>query len=93
MEREPTRLSTEELKAMVAAGDAQVVDVRPVGAYNGWRMRDEARGGHIAGARLKLEDMGESSIASVERTIRKNALAILGSSEEGELPAEGRPLS
>ena len=49
--------------------------------------------GHIAGARLKLEDMGESSIASVERTIRQNALAILGSSEEGELPAEGRPLS
>lgn len=28
-----------------------MVDVRPVDAYNGWRLRDEARGGHIPGAR------------------------------------------
>ena len=27
-----------------------VVDVRPLAAYNGWRLRDEARGGHIPGA-------------------------------------------
>jgi thiosulfate/3-mercaptopyruvate sulfurtransferase len=34
-------------------GDSRVtlVDVRPVDAYNGWRQKDEARGGHIAGAR------------------------------------------
>jgi 3-mercaptopyruvate sulfurtransferase SseA len=27
-----------------------VVDVRPMAAYNGWTLRHEARGGHIAGA-------------------------------------------
>jgi 3-mercaptopyruvate sulfurtransferase SseA len=27
-----------------------VVDIRPPGAYNGWRLQDEERGGHIRGA-------------------------------------------
>jgi len=49
--------------------------------------------GHIAGARIDLEDLGESTISSVERVLRQNALGILGSSEKGELPPEGRPLS
>jgi thiosulfate/3-mercaptopyruvate sulfurtransferase len=31
-------------------GDLTVVDVRPVEAYNGWRLRDEPRGGHIESA-------------------------------------------
>ncbi|MFT7487223.1 MAG: nanoRNase/pAp phosphatase (c-di-AMP/oligoRNAs hydrolase) [Candidatus Paceibacteria bacterium] len=48
--------------------------------------------GHIAGARIPLEDMGESSIASVERQLRKHALAILGTSDDG-LPSQGRSLS
>jgi nanoRNase/pAp phosphatase (c-di-AMP/oligoRNAs hydrolase) len=49
--------------------------------------------GHIAGARIKLEDMGESSIHSVERTLRKRALAILGAGDGDELPMKGRKLS
>lgn len=50
--------------------------------------------GHIAGGRVPLEDMGESTIFSIERTLRANALAILGSAEEGEsIPKEGRPLA
>jgi len=49
--------------------------------------------GHIAGARIDLEDLGESTIASVQRKLRQNALGILGSPAEGELPPEGRPLS
>lgn len=48
--------------------------------------------GHIAGARIKLDDLGESTIAQCERKLRKNTIAILGT-EEGELPAEGRPLT
>lgn len=48
--------------------------------------------GHIAGARIPIEDCGKSSVASVERKLRGNALAILGSSEEGSLPPEGAPL-
>ena len=49
--------------------------------------------GHIAGGRIALDDLGESSIKSVERGLRKRALAILGSAEEGALPPEGRPLA
>ena len=49
--------------------------------------------GHIAGARIPLEGMGESLIASVERQLRKQALAILGNAGEDELPAQGRRLS
>jgi nanoRNase/pAp phosphatase (c-di-AMP/oligoRNAs hydrolase) len=50
--------------------------------------------GHIAGARIDLEDEGESAIASVERALRQNALAILGPSEDGEtIPPEGRALA
>ena len=45
------RLSTEELRRRVGDGRTHVVDVRPVDAYNGWRLRGEVRGGHIAGAR------------------------------------------
>jgi nanoRNase/pAp phosphatase (c-di-AMP/oligoRNAs hydrolase) len=48
--------------------------------------------GHIAGARIKLDDHGESTIAQCERQLRKNTIAILGT-EDGALPAEGRPLS
>jgi nanoRNase/pAp phosphatase (c-di-AMP/oligoRNAs hydrolase) len=48
--------------------------------------------GHIAGARIKLDDHGESTIAHYERKLRKNTIAILGT-EEGELPPEGRPLT
>lgn len=49
--------------------------------------------GHIAGARIPLEDLGESTVSSVERSLRHSALEILGASADGELPAEGRSLS
>jgi len=29
----------------------QIIDVRPVEAYNGWKIRNESRGGHITGAK------------------------------------------
>lgn len=48
--------------------------------------------GHIAGARVPLKDLGESSIASVQRRLRANALAVLGATQEGEVPSEGRSL-
>jgi molybdopterin synthase sulfurtransferase len=47
-------LTTRELRGLLtgSGGDrVQLVDVRPVDAYNGWRLRGERRGGHITGAR------------------------------------------
>ncbi len=43
-------ISKDELLARLSEGDASLVDVRPLAAYNGWRLDGEARGGHIPGA-------------------------------------------
>ncbi len=51
MPEQPPRLSTPELRDRLNDADTHVVDVRSIDAYNGWRLRDEPRGGHIAGAR------------------------------------------
>jgi thiosulfate/3-mercaptopyruvate sulfurtransferase len=49
---EPTRrtITTTELRDRLLDPNVTVVDVRPIAAYNGWRLNGEARGGHIAGA-------------------------------------------
>jgi thiosulfate/3-mercaptopyruvate sulfurtransferase len=44
-------VSTDELRAALADGRTQLVDVRPVDAYNGWPLGGESRGGHVPGAR------------------------------------------
>lgn len=51
MPEPPDRINTEELQSELRDPDLQLVDVRPIDAYNGWRLRDEARGGHVRGAR------------------------------------------
>lgn len=43
-------LSTDELAEQLVNPAAVVVDVRPLAAYNGWRLRGEKRGGHLPGA-------------------------------------------
>ena len=43
-------ISTNELRERLSDADITIVDVRPLAAYNGWRLRHEARGGHIPGA-------------------------------------------
>jgi thiosulfate/3-mercaptopyruvate sulfurtransferase len=44
-------ISTEELLNLIESNQAKIIDLRPVDAYNGWRMKGEERGGHIRGAR------------------------------------------
>lgn len=48
---DPQRLTTHGLRALLDDVSIQLIDVRPIDAYNGWRLRGEARGGHITGAR------------------------------------------
>ncbi|MFO7868154.1 MAG: rhodanese-like domain-containing protein [Bacteroidales bacterium] len=45
------KLSTEELCKHIEKKDATLIDIRPVDAYNGWRLNTEKRGGHIQGAK------------------------------------------
>ena len=43
-------ISTDELRDRLGDPDLTIVDLRPTAAFNGWRLRGEARGGHIPGA-------------------------------------------
>jgi molybdopterin synthase sulfurtransferase len=50
----PTTISptvtTEELRSRLDDEGLRIVDVRPIAAYNGWRLQGEPRGGHLPGA-------------------------------------------
>jgi len=43
-------VTTDELVGRLDEAGLVVVDVRPLAAYNGWRLGEEVRGGHIPGA-------------------------------------------
>jgi 3-mercaptopyruvate sulfurtransferase SseA len=44
------RITTDELAGRLGATDLAIVDLRPLAAFNGWRLDGEPRGGHIPGA-------------------------------------------
>jgi 3-mercaptopyruvate sulfurtransferase SseA len=44
-----TTIATPELLARLDDPNLTIVDVRPIAAYNGWRLQGEPRGGHIPG--------------------------------------------
>ncbi len=44
-------LSTENMVELLDQDGVKIVDVRPVDAYNGWKLQKEIRGGHIKGAK------------------------------------------
>jgi thiosulfate/3-mercaptopyruvate sulfurtransferase len=46
-----TSISTEELFGKIEEPDLKLIDVRPIEAYNGWKLKNEIRGGHIKCAR------------------------------------------
>jgi molybdopterin synthase sulfurtransferase len=64
-------VSTGELRRRLFDPDLRIVDVRPLPAYNGWRLHGEARGGHIPGA-VAFPSAWLKSVedAEVERLLR-----------------------
>jgi len=44
-------MSSGEVVSSLENPSVHIIDVRPVDAYNGWKLADEKRGGHIPGAR------------------------------------------
>jgi thiosulfate/3-mercaptopyruvate sulfurtransferase len=44
-------ITTAELQEQIMDPQCILIDVRPVEAYNGWKLREEGRSGHIQGAR------------------------------------------
>ena len=51
MNREIIEISTIELLNRLNNPDFSIIDIRPVEAYNGWKLNSELRGGHIKGAK------------------------------------------
>ncbi len=46
-----TEISTEEVLNLINQKNIKIIDARPINAYNGWKLRNESRGGHIKGAK------------------------------------------
>jgi len=44
-------ISTEKLSQLVDQSDTTIIDIRPIDAYNGWKLNGEIRKGHIKGAK------------------------------------------
>jgi len=78
-ERTFEEIDTRGLVEVLEEASRPVLDARDVNAYNGWRLHDERRGGHVAGARsLPARWVGESFWEDV---LRKK-----------QLPVGGRPV-
>jgi thiosulfate/3-mercaptopyruvate sulfurtransferase len=44
-------LQTQELNTFCENNNGFLIDARPIDAYNGWKLKNESRGGHIKGAK------------------------------------------
>jgi molybdopterin synthase sulfurtransferase len=46
-----TEMVARDIFSLIENPSVHIIDIRPVDAYNGWRLNGESRGGHIPGAR------------------------------------------
>src|SRR5436190_6066865 len=91
-----TILTTAELQRCLDDPQLTIVDIRPLAAYNGWRLDGEARGGHIPGAVafpaawLRTEDdqeIGRQLDAKRITADREIAVVGAGAADAGEFVA------
>jgi len=66
------RISTDRLAAALDEPTVAILDVRPIAAYNGWRLQGEARGGHIQGAMAFPLPWTETMAAGDLKTVLAN---------------------
>jgi molybdopterin synthase sulfurtransferase len=90
-------ISTSELRQLLADPDVIVVDVRPTAAYNGWRLRGEARGGHVPGAvafpsawLASLEDAEVQRLLQSKGISPSRTLVLYGDGSEDVVPLATR---
>lgn len=48
---QPGTVTTAEVQSYIHEENGRLLDIRPVAAYNGWKLQAEPRGGHIPGAK------------------------------------------
>lgn len=51
MDQTLLEISTQNLFSLLNNKNVKIIDVRSVNAYNGWKLKNEKRGGHIQGAK------------------------------------------
>ncbi|MFW6062025.1 MAG: rhodanese-like domain-containing protein, partial [Planctomycetota bacterium] len=78
--------STAEVADALDEPNVRLIDVRPIDAYNGWRLRGEARGGHIRGAKAMPRKWARyidwPDIVRAKGLARTDSLILYGYSEE-----------
>jgi thiosulfate/3-mercaptopyruvate sulfurtransferase len=68
-------IDTIELAGRLDDPELTIVDVRPLTAYNGWRVGDEARGGHIPGAvAFPIAWLDSVDDPEIERLLREKGI-------------------
>jgi molybdopterin synthase sulfurtransferase len=68
-------ITTAELRERLSDPDVAVVDLRPIAAYNGWRLQGEVRGGHIPGAAaFPIAWLDSVDDAEIERLLAEKRL-------------------
>ena len=96
MTRTRDTISPGELEARLADTDIRILDARPLAAYNGWRLRGEARGGHVPGAHAlptewlhRLDDEDLRALADAHDLGRAATVVVYGydAAETDELTA------
>lgn len=45
------KITTQELYSLIDDKNVKIIDIRPINSYNGWKLSNEKRGGHIQGAK------------------------------------------
>lgn len=82
-------ISTKELFNKLGSNNLAVIDVRPVDAYNGWKLHNEKRGGHIKSARslpLKWADYIDwIEIVTRKQIVPENEIVIYGYPSDNKL--------
>ena len=72
----PEVISTTILSRRLHEPGIVLVDVRALAAFNGWRLRDEARGGHLPGAvAFPIEWLTTVEPAELDRLVESKGLA------------------
>ncbi|MEX2463263.1 MAG: rhodanese-like domain-containing protein, partial [Balneolaceae bacterium] len=89
-----SKVSTSHLEKKLKEHEMSLVDIRPIAAYNGWRLRGELRGGHIPGAKsipLQWTQYMDWVEVLEEKQVNKNKPIILygyDSDETGQMAAQ-----
>ena len=78
-------ISTAELQARLDDPTTIILDLRPLAAYNGWRLGREARGGHIPGAfafpsdwRSLVDDADLTELLAIKGVDRQKTVVVYG---------------